>query len=136
MSPANTVFLTANVVGTEPRLLWEVVRVFGVLIVLLPLVYLCTRLYASRVRGTSTQVIQIIDRVVLGSQGSLVLVRVGKRVFFLCIADKHVVKLGEWEDDGSLVLPEKTEEAPNFVTILRQTLQKREQGANRDEDEQ
>lgn len=133
MSGADVVFLTANGVTAESSLLWDVVRVFAALLLLLPFVYVCTKFYASRVRGTSTHTIQVIDRVVLGNQRSLVLVRIGKRIFFLSVADKQVVKLGEWEDDGHLPVAEMAEDVPNFAAILRRALQKREQGADQDE---
>lgn len=133
MNGADVAFLTVNGAGTGSSLVWDGVRVFAALLLLLPFVYVCTKLYASKVRGTSTRTIQVIDRVVLGNQRSLILVRIDRRIFFLSVADKQVVKLGEWEDDGHLPVAEMAEDVPNFAAILRRALQKREQGADQDE---
>lgn len=121
----NDKVVTASLeVGSKMSLVWETVRVFLALVLLIPLTYFFTRIYGMRIASRHQGLIRVLDRFPIGANKSLLLVVVKGRVFLLSAGDKEVIKLAEWEDDGSLSMQEAPETASGFPAVLKRALQK------------
>ena len=107
-----------------------VLRVIGA-IVALGLVLLCAWLVLRwvggkmpGVSGGTNRLIQVLDRVSVSRNSTIVLLRVQSKVFLVAISDNAVEKLCEMDDpDNTMALP-KPAELPNFSVALKEAAKK------------
>lgn len=84
--------------------LWETaLKLIGALIIILPLAYLATRLYALRLAGSRRQrALRVVDAITLGPQRSIYLVEVGDRILVIAATQRHMTLLSEIQDEQFL----------------------------------
>lgn len=74
--------------------------------------------------GAAGKMITVLDRVTLGKNSSILLVRVQDRVFLVGISENAVQTLAEFDDpEGELTLPDKGEN-PSFSEAMKDAVAK------------
>ncbi len=74
--------------------------------------------------GTGGRLLNVLDRVSFGKGGSLLLVRVDKKVFLIAVSEHAIEKIAELDDpDENLRLPDVTGTAP-FGETFKEALAK------------
>lgn len=110
---------------------WELVsRVLGAVLALalvLASAWLLLRWINRRIPGMSGgsgRLIQVLDRVSAGRNGSLMLIRIKEKVMLIGISDNHVEKLCEFDDpDETMKLP-TPQDLPSFTDALKDAAKK------------
>ncbi|MCI8649736.1 MAG: flagellar biosynthetic protein FliO [Anaerotruncus sp.] len=104
----------------------SVAGMLGMFFLVLLLAYFCTRYLSGRmsVIQCGSSKVEVLDRVMLGPDRSLLLIRTAGRVLLLGVTAHHIEKLEEL--DATLFAQEagKEENALHFSTILRDTVEK------------
>lgn len=102
---------------------WALLRTAVVLALLIPAIYLTTRLYARRALSARDAAwVRVIETVSIGPQQKLCIVEVAGKVLVLGVTPQHVTFLTEIEDDALLANAPRLAEAVPFQDALRRQL--------------
>lgn len=109
--------------------LWDILSMLGslaLIILVLALTYFGTRWYARRMgqAGGTGKYIKVLDRTVIGSGASLVIVRVDDRYYLLGVSDKSVRLVSELPDFGQHLGNEPQQASAPFSQMFRKILNK------------
>jgi flagellar protein FliO/FliZ len=104
----------------QVSLLWEAAKVFLILLLIIPLIYLATRFYARKGARTidGKRRMSVAEVYSLGPRQRLVLLEVGERFLLLGVTDGAINLLLETHQQDLPALP--VEEPPEFAAKLRQ----------------
>ncbi|MGI6036937.1 MAG: flagellar biosynthetic protein FliO [Limnochordia bacterium] len=79
------------------NLMGEMLKILLVLILLIPLIYLATRLYVGQLRpGRGPGRLQVLEMFPLGTRRQLVLTKVGEQILLLGVTDHQITLLKEF----------------------------------------
>ena len=75
--------------------------------------------------GGTTRLLKVLDRVAVGRNSSILLLRVQDKVLLVAMTDHDAEKLCEFDDpDGTIAPPVTAGQVPGFAAILKETAQK------------
>ncbi len=110
---------------------WEAAaRIIGAifsLVFVLFLAYLLLNWLNKRMPGMSGgagRLIQVLDRISAGRNGSIMLLRVQDKVLLVAVTDKTATKLCEFDDPEGKIKNAETAESMNFSAVLKDALGK------------
>lgn len=119
---------------------WDVLSVLGTLVgfvLLLVLAWWAVRLlgkgYGYGAGGSASRSLQVLDRMPLGGEKQLLVVKAAGRVLLLGVTAHHVEVLCEL-DESQLPPPAETPGSSPFLAAFRQALDQKKGRGNRDED--
>lgn len=108
-------------------MVWDWIRVLLVLLLILPLVYLATRLYARRIGGAvRTGSMRLLETIPLGAGRSACLVEVGERLLVLGVTNHQISLLTEISDPDEVRRLRAglrgQRKDPDFIDVLLQKI--------------
>lgn len=108
--------------SATPSLWWDLAKAFVMLVLVLPLAYLATRLYAVRSGAKRSHLVRVVDMAPLGAGKFLCVVAFGGRLLLLGVTAQSVTLLAELaaaDAASASESREQREEAPSFVKLLK-----------------
>ena len=113
----------------------SLIGALAIFILILFLAYLFTK-YVGRHYGASaggTKYMETLDRVMLGPDRSLLLMRVADKVLLLGMTSQQITRLEEFD---ATLFPEQQTVQPNlpgdFLAVLKKSVKKNQEGSSKD----
>lgn len=104
-----------------PDIPWELIYLVLVLIGVIALAYYVSKWLSKRyaVQGQNTKYLKVIDRIVIGQDRSLCIVKVGEKSMLLGVTQHNISKICDLDSED---LPEVKTNQASFTNTLKSTL--------------
>ncbi len=110
---------------TDSSSLWAVFVTLAAMVVVLVLAYYTTKWLGKRMNvSSSTNIIKVIDRVGVGQDKLLAVVKVGKQTMLIGMSGSSITKLCDLQDDAAFEQQIEKNENNLFHTALKTALKR------------